>query len=150
MIRINQMLLVPTSAASRYASLGSDLPADVPRGKPITYSVRRGDTLFGIARRYDTTPRNIAEASGIAMNKTLSIGERLTVVPGLHASARAGRSTGTVESIAGALSHTVRRGDTLWRIANLYRTTVNVICSLNGITPSTTLYPGVKLTVRNR
>jgi membrane-bound lytic murein transglycosylase D len=150
MIRINQMLLVPTSAASRYANLGSDLPADVSHGQKVMYSVRRGDTLYGIARRYDTTARDIAEASGIAMNKTLSIGERLTVVPGLGTSARAGDSTGTVESLSGALSHTVRRGDTLWRIASLYRTTVNVICSLNGITPNTTLYPGVKLTVRNR
>ena len=147
MIGINQMLLVPTSAASRYASLGSDLPVDVPRGKPISYSVRRGDTLFGIARRYNTTARNIAEASGIAMNKTLSVGERLTVVPGRRTASGTGRSG---ERRADTLTHTVRRGDTLWRIATLYRTTVNVICSLNGITPNTTLYPGVKLTVRNR
>jgi len=150
MIGINQMLLVPTSAASRYADLGTDLPVDVPRGKPITYSVRRGDTLFGIARRYDTTARNIAEASGIAMNKTLSIGERLTVVPGVRTVPGAGSGGGAGVSGAGMLTHTVRRGDTLWRIANLYRTTVNVICSLNGITPNTTLHPGVKLTVRNR
>ena len=116
----------------------------------MTYSVRRGDTLYGIARRYDTTARDIALASGIPADKTLSIGERLTVVPGVRTSAASGGGGGAVKRITGALTHTVRRGDTLWRIASLYRTTVNVICSLNGITPNTTLHPGVKLTVRNR
>jgi LysM repeat protein len=42
----------------------------------------------------------------------------------------------------------VRRGDTPWRIANLYKTTVKVLCALNDISPNTTLYPGVKLLVQ--
>jgi LysM repeat protein len=46
--------------------------------------------------------------------------------------------------------HTVRSGDTLWRIANLYRTTVNTLCRMNDISRHTTLYPGVQLTVGYR
>jgi LysM repeat protein len=46
--------------------------------------------------------------------------------------------------------HTVRRGDTLWRIARLYQTSVGMICSLNDISRNATLYPGVKLTVGYR
>jgi LysM repeat protein len=47
----------------------------------------------------------------------------------------------------GSLVHTVQRGDSLWRIADQYNTTVDRICSLNRISEGTTLYPGTKLTV---
>jgi membrane-bound lytic murein transglycosylase D len=151
LIRVNQTLLVPTSAASRYADLGPGVPTDTVPGEALTYHVRRGDTLYAIARRYDTTPRSIAAASGISVNKLLRIGERLTVVPGVRSSTEARRiATGGSASggTEGRLVHTVRRGDTLWRIANLYKTTVKVLCALNDISPNTTLYPGVKLVVQ--
>jgi membrane-bound lytic murein transglycosylase D len=151
LIRVNQTLLVPTSAASRYADLGPGVPTATVPGEALTYHVRRGDTLYAIARRYDTTPRSIAAASGISVNKLLRIGERLTVIPGVRSSTEARRiaTGGTASSGAeGGLVHTVRRGDTLWHIANLYKTTVNVLCALNGISPNTTLYPGVKLVVQ--
>jgi membrane-bound lytic murein transglycosylase D len=151
LIRVNQTLLVPTSAASRYADLGPGVPADTIAGQAFSYHVRRGDTLYGIARRHDTTPHSIASASGISINKLLSIGERLTVVPGVRSSSEARRiATGGSANgaAAGKLVHTVRRGDTLWRIATLYKTTVGVLCALNDISPNTTLYPGVRLVVQ--
>jgi membrane-bound lytic murein transglycosylase D len=150
LIRVNQTLLVPTSSASRYADLGPAAPSDTVPGEAVSYRVRRGDTLYGIARRYNTTPRSIASASGISVNKLLRIGERLTVVPGVRSASEARRiATGGTASAEASnkLVHTVRRGDTLWRIANLYKTSVSMLCSLNNISRNTTLYPGVKLTV---
>jgi len=44
--------------------------------------------------------------------------------------------------------HTVRRGEGLGSIARRYRTTVNSICKLNGITPRTILSVGRRLVVR--
>jgi len=92
----------------------------------------------------------IAEASAISLNGLLSIGQELTVIPGVRSLVEARRLTGGGTSSAGSsqLTHTVRRGDTLWRIAENYKTSVGTLCSLNGISPRTTLYPGVKLTVR--
>jgi membrane-bound lytic murein transglycosylase D len=151
LIRVNQTLLVPTSAASRYAHLGPGVPPDAVAGEALTYRVRRGDTLYAIARRYDTTPHSIASASGISVNKLLRIGERLTVVPGVRSSSEARRiATGAPSGggSGGGLVHTVRRGDTLWRIAGLYKTTVQTLCRLNDISPHTTLYPGAKLIVQ--
>jgi LysM repeat protein len=143
-------LLVPTSAASRFADLGPGTATDAVPGEALSYRVRRGDTLYAIARRHDTTPRSIAHASGISVDKVLRIGERLTVVPGVRSPTEARRiATGGTAAAdgSGKLVHTVRRGDTLWRIANLYKTTVNMLCSLNNISRNTTLYPGAKLTV---
>lgn len=155
LIRVNQVLLIPTSAASRYDGGGSVAVAAAsqgPRGEIVSYRVRRGDTLYSVSRRYGTSPGAIAAASGIPVNKTLQIGERLTVVRGIRdsslAAGAAGRTTGAAQSSAHAQVHTVQRGDTLWRIANAYRTSVSALCALNQISPSTILHPGTRLTVR--
>lgn len=149
MIRVNQRLLVPTSSASRYSGAESVARVDAPAGEPIKYRVRRGDTLSSIARRHGTTPRVIAEASHVSLQGLLSIGQELLVVPGARSAAEAHRIVGeSSRSVSAALTHTVQRGDTLWRIAAAYSTSVGTLCSLNGISPRTTLYPGVKLTVR--
>ena len=49
---------------------------------------------------------------------------------------------------SGSGTHTVRRGDSLWKIANRYGTSVKRLCNLNGISSRSTLYPGMKLRVR--
>ena len=218
MIRVGDELIIPTVAAGSYpASRAYRSDTGAVPGEPLTYRVRRGDTLSGIARRYRTSPAAIATASGVSVNKTLHPGDRLTVIPGVRSSEQARRITrgdrgsadGTIvhrvrrgeslsviarrydttpsaiaaangigvnkllqigerlnvvpgarsrsqvlsvvrggdRSSGGSLVHTVQRGDSLWRIADQYNTTVDRICSLNRISEGTTLYPGTKLTV---
>ncbi len=85
------------------------------------------------------------------MHKTLQIGDRLTIVPGVRSSSEARRiatsGATTVAANGSSRVHTVRRGDTLWEIATRYNTTVERICALNQISKSQTLYPGTRLTV---
>ena len=153
MIRQNRILLIPTSAASRYAAAGPAGTSPAVVGEPSSYRVRRGDTLSVIARRYNTTAPCIAEASGIPLHGVLGVGQRLTVVPGVRSPSVArrialGQDAGS--DSAAKLLHTVRRGDTLWRIAHLYQTSINALCAWNGISQSTILHPGNKLTVGYR
>ncbi len=149
MIREGKTLVIPTVTAGAYdyAPAGEQAAAT---GEAITYRVRRGDTLSHIARRYRTTAPAIAAASGIRVSKVLSIGERLTVVPGVRSTVEArrlGQGGGDVVA-SGSRKHTVRRGDSLWKIAKRYGTSVQRLCSLNGINSRTTLYPGMRLRVR--
>jgi membrane-bound lytic murein transglycosylase D len=148
LIRVNQVLLVPTSTASAYAVASSaSVSGDRVSGEVVVHSIRRGDTLYDVARRYRTTPTAIASASGIPVNKTLRIGGRLNVVPGVRDAALA-RSIASGSGSDSARVYTVRRGDTLWQIANLHRTSVTMLCALNKITPSAVIHPGTRLTVR--
>jgi N-acetylmuramoyl-L-alanine amidase len=71
----------PTSVASRAisgpAAISDD--DDVPQTRTITYRVKRGDTLFGIARLYDTTVAKIKSVNRLRSNR-IAPGDRLKIV----------------------------------------------------------------------
>jgi membrane-bound lytic murein transglycosylase D len=143
--RAGQWLTVPggtapvTVAKASAPRKHSELRKD---GGAVAYRVRRGDTLAAIARRYGTTPQAVANASGIRVSSTLQVGQRLTIP------ARGGAALQAQAAAAEKVVHTVRRGESLTRIATQYRVTVDEICALNDIKPNMTLYPGTRLTIR--
>ncbi len=51
-------------------------------------------------------------------------------------------------TIANATFHKIRTGDSLWTISKRYRTSINNICRLNGISKNTVLRPGRNLRIR--
>jgi LysM repeat protein len=65
--------------ASRVAT-----PAPASRARTVTHRVGRGDTLYAIAQRYDTTVRAIQQANRMGRRTTVRLGERLRV-PGAAA-----------------------------------------------------------------
>ena len=77
-----------------------------------TYSVRSGDTLSGLAQRYNTSVASLQKTNHIANANLIRVGQRLTVPDGFQAA----------PSKAG--SYTVRSGDTLSGIAGRHVTTV--------------------------
>lgn len=131
-------------------------------GSSVSYRVKSGDTLSDIARHYRTSVGAIAEASGIGVHSNLRVGQRLTVPTRRTSSGtvvasarpRSGGSTATGKGAtvktasAKPVIHTVRRGETLYRIADHYQVSVDTICALNKITPDGVLYPGTRLTIR--
>jgi LysM repeat protein len=70
-IRAGQRLVIP-SACPAYA------PPSTVSGATV-YIVRRGDTLYSIARRYHTTVTAIAWANGIANPHRIWVGQRLVI-----------------------------------------------------------------------
>lgn len=157
LIRVNQVLLIPTSSASRYtepaAPAAPEEVAEIAGTAVVSHRVRKGDTLSSLSRRYGTTPASIAAASGRAVGETLSIGERLTIVRGVSEPqlARSLALGGPAEAAAAdggtPQHHMVQSGDTLWSIASLYRTSVAALCALNRISPGAVIRPGTRLTV---
>ncbi len=103
-----------------------------PRVEPMTVTVRRGDTLWGIARRYGTTVSRLAALNGLRNPDLIYPGQviKLTETP----------SSGEMENTGRTV--TVRRGDTLWGIARRYGTTVSRLAALNGLRNPDLIYPG--------
>lgn len=148
-IRVGDELVIPTVAAGSYPAPtvyqaeGGKVP-----GEPFVYSVRRGDNLSAIARRYRTSAGAIAGANGISAGDVLQPGQRLTVVPGVRSSARAAEIVqGDTKSPDGAITHTVRRGESLSVIARRYGTTPSAIASANRMSMSKLLQIGDRLNV---
>ena len=100
----------------------------------IVYQVSPGDTLYGIARRYDTTPDAIKDYNNLTSD-ILSIGQTLQIpYPSI---------------ISENTTYTVRRGDTLYQIANAYGVTVSEIMNLNNM-DTTLINIGDTLLIPNR
>ena len=82
------------------------------------YTVRAGDSLWQIARRFGTTVEAIKSLNGLTSD-ALDVGQVLRIP--------------TAQSGPSYTEYTVRPGDSLWQIARRYGTTVEAIKSLNGL-----------------
>lgn len=87
---------------------------DIPTISYDTYVVKKGDSLYAIAKRYDTSVSDIISINNLT-NSNLSIGQVLKIP---------GTSTST---------YTVKKGDTLYSIANRFNVTVDSIKSKNNL-----------------
>lgn len=101
------------------------------------YTIKRGDTLWGIARRYGTTVQNLVNWNNIQNPNLIFPGQRLILY---------GNSSSSSNSNNYAY-YTVQRGDTLWRIARRYRICPKRIARINGITNPNLIYPGLVLKI---
>lgn len=108
------------------------LSRDEPQPQPtVSYTVRSGDTLWAIARRYDTTVEAIVEANHIPDPNLIYPGQVFQIPTG-HPD---------------YFTYTVRPGDTLWGLSQRYGTTVSALVSLNGIQNPNLIYVGQTLMI---
>lgn len=90
-----------------------------------TYTVKSGDTLYSIAQKYGTTVSDLKNLNNLTTN-TLSIGQTLKI-----------KNNASNETIDNNNYYTVKKGDTLYSIAQKYDTTVSTLKNLNNLTTNT-------------
>jgi len=100
------------------------------------YVVRRGDTLYSVARRYGTTANAIVQANGLRNSNRIYVGQRL-VVP----------TSGAAPQAATSGSYVVQRGDTLSSIAYRYGVSVQALASANNIYNANLIRRGQSLVI---
>jgi len=144
-------LVISGGAAAGAAPAGTvaearpDITAQLPErqpasalAKPRVHTVKRGDTLWGVARRYGVTIPSLASANGLSPQSQLTAGAKLKI-PGAGGSAPAGEAT--------RMTYEVRRGDTLSQIADRFNVSVRQLMTWNQIRQSTSLRAGQRIVV---
>lgn len=106
----------------------------------VYYTVKRGDTLSKIATIYGTTVKEIAQINEIQNVNLIYPGQvlRILVNSNVH---------GSESNATGKTYYTIRRGDTLWRIASRYGVSVPNIVNWNNIQNPNLIYPGQRIIV---
>lgn len=191
-IHPGQTIVVPVAAGSS-GTIASDRPSNQPtrttpaaqqqrtqsqaqapaNTRPVTYTVKSGDTIGHVAEWYDVRAWQIRQWNGT--NNTIRVGQRLTIhvpqnrydyytqVDGLtfaqkqelERRQRAGedifslRFDGSSPSSGDVITYTVRRNDTLGGIANRHGVSVADIQNENNLN-GTRIYAGQTLKIRRR
>ena len=127
-----------------FLSDSSVIPTPEPEPEPepnpdvsnsIYYIVKRGDNLTRIALWYNTTVENLVRLNNIQNPDLIYVGQRLLI------------SVSDDPNKSKEVKYTVKRGDTLSKIANRYGITVNEIVSLNNIQNPNLIYVGQQLRI---
>ena len=95
------------------------------------YVIKKGDTLYSIASRFNTTVAELRNLNNLSPNKTLMPGEVITVPVNQD---MMGQNNNIGNNNDLFTTYTVQRGDNLYSIANKYNTTVNEIKRKNNLT----------------
>ncbi len=107
-----------------FVTISELLRSTVPTG--TTYTVKAGDTLYSIARKYNVSVSALASANNITNWSLLNVGQVLKIP---------------------TTTYTVKAGDTLYSIATRYGVTVTALMQANGITNPNLLLVGQVLKI---
>lgn len=102
--------------------------------EPVRYTVQPGDTLTRIAARFGTTVSAIVEANGLTNPNLIYVGQVL-LIPTSASAPASGRI------------HIVQPGETLYRIALRYGTTVERLMAINGLNNPSRIFVGQALRI---
>lgn len=116
---VGQVLKVPQKTASTQ-----------PTSSYTNYTVVSGDTLYLVAKRFNVTVTSIKTLNNLT-TESLNIGQVLKIPTA--------STTPSPTPVVTTSNYTVVSGDTLWVVANKFKTTVDSIKTLNGLTTDSLL-----------
>ena len=98
----------------------------------VGYTVRAGDSLWTIGRKFGSSYKAIAKLNNLPLNTPLRPGQNLVVQESDHAQ-----------------RYDIRRGDSLWKIARKFNVTIDQLQEWNDLSRRQLLQPGETLFVSN-
>lgn len=134
LIRVGQVLTIPRTGTGPVNPVPTPAPSSTVR-----HTVRSGETLYAIAARYGTSVSAIAAQNNLANVNLIRVGQVLVI--------RTGATTPPPAPTPSQTRYTVRAGDTLYRIALRYNTTVSAITAANRISNPSLIRVGQVLVI---
>lgn len=94
------------------------MTASAQNGNYVSHTVAKGETLYSISKRYNTTVEEVIKFNPGSSEK-LSIGQKLIIPRNTVAKEKSGKT------------HTIKPGETLYRLSKMYNVTTEEICAAN-------------------
>jgi len=129
----------PRAGDAKFAANYEPIEPTPARTASSKHRVRRGDTLWSIAKSHGVSLDRLAAMNGLKRNGTLSVGQTLKI-PGTATLA----STNT-DAIPSSITYVVRAGDTLSRIASKFRVSMTDLLGWNSLESNNVIKPGQRL-----
>jgi len=112
------------------------------------HTVQRGENLFRIALRYNTTVATLRAANGLANSNLIYAGQALCVVPVGPQPAPQPMPQPVPQPVPGdQTSYRVQPGDTLFGIARRFNVSMTLLAQINGIANPSRIFVGQVLTI---
>ncbi|NVJ61692.1 MAG: LysM peptidoglycan-binding domain-containing protein [Gammaproteobacteria bacterium] len=149
-IRAGQAILIPTAAyqsGSYSKSSHNRLTAKQNRkrnGEKVTVYVKQGDSFWSLSREYKVGMRQLAGWNNMAPTDPLKIGQKLVV---WTTEPQGSTAKGGIKNKTRKIRYSVRRGDSIARIAGKFNVRVSDVVRWNRISTEKYLQPGQRLTL---
>jgi len=103
------------------------------KGSKVEHVVQPGDTLWDIARSYKVSHKRIASWNGIAPGDPLHIGQKLVLWTEKSSNKTLLALNDTPANRTSNIRYTIRKGDSLWRIADKFNVSVSDLKRWNSL-----------------
>ena len=128
-IHVGDVLKIPQHKYSQQNKDRSSRQRKKSRSNLVNHYVKQGDSLWNLARKYDTTTKNIVRMNHLSSTK-LKIGQKLKI------------PVNTKRNVRGHHQYRVKKGDSPFQIAMKHNMTLADFLRLNRMNPGSKIFPG--------
>ncbi|MFA4915972.1 MAG: LysM peptidoglycan-binding domain-containing protein [Syntrophales bacterium] len=141
-IHVGQYLDIPVRNYRYARAKENQEPSNKVTGKLTKYNVKKGDTLSSLARRFNTNVSEIKKINRLRGNP-IKIGQIIMVAPN-----KKGNNNKASVNTTAVTKYTVKKGDSLSKIAEKNNISLNQLLNLNNLARIDTITPGQVIIVR--
>jgi membrane-bound lytic murein transglycosylase D len=152
-------LYLPQGTREKYTAFYAQL-TDKDKVRWYRYRIQRGDNLSMISRRFKTSVSAVKSINNLRSTRIIAGRYLLIPIPASGGASAKGTAAAAAADVSKSVSRTsadtrskkavsyrLKRGDTLWELADLFDVTIEQLCRWNNITDPTRMSAGDILTV---
>ncbi len=122
-------------------------PARVTQTKIKVYRARRGDTLSGIALRFNTNLRSLAGINGLTTKSRIQAGQKIRLEKAERSLASTHQTKKVKTVTERPIVYSLKPGETLTEVATWFKTSVTALKKENNINRGKSLHVGHKIRI---